>query len=280
MKHFFNKPYLLPTLFCLLMLVLGTWVLSPAGLHLDHLASDLRWLALGFAFLFCLFCWLGTSVLNFDEVAWARVDYLWLGLAVLALVLQHNPGPAAALLLMVAVALRAAKAKGEILLKSRQHRTLWLVVGGCLEIPTETLLEMKLQRVKARLTQLLKYWRTARLPMAHVRLAASASHPVAHGAVLKVRPAFRENQFSYDVQQALATSELGRWIARQPLQTIYLFGVIEPALVARLSIWGQQHKVEVIVDGGHSLMVEEERVPHPVTARVSAPLHPPASAHL
>ena len=132
MKHFFNKPYLLPTLFCLLMLVVGTWVLSPAGLHLDHLASDLRWLALGFAFLFCLFCWLGASVLHFDEVAWARVDYLWLALAVLALVLQHNAGPAAALLLMVAVALRAAKAKGEILLKSRQHRTLWLVVDGCL----------------------------------------------------------------------------------------------------------------------------------------------------
>ena len=234
-------------------------------------ADNLLWLVLAFAFFYSLFCWAGISLFSFDEATWARVDHLWLALVALALVAQHNStalGAATSLLLVAALALRAARASAEILLKSRQRKALWLIVDGYLEIPVESLLEMKLQRVRTRLTQLLKDWRIAHLPLAHVRLQSACTRDAPASALLRVRPGFRECEFSFDVQQALATSELGRWMARQPVETLYLFGVVEPLLAERLIHWGRTRKVEVIIDAGHSLMVDE-RLPHPVAERVS-----------
>ncbi len=270
MKHFFNKPYLLPTLISLALLWVGTLWLSPVGVSVPQLTGDARWLVLAFAFLFCLFCWVGLSLFEFGEVAWARVDYAWLLLAGLALLVQGGSAQhhyLSVVLLLLAVALRAARVKGDIVVKSRQRSTVWLVVNGQVEIPLESLLEMKLQRVKARLQQLLHDWRTAGLSMVHVRLDSGEPQAALSTAVLPIHPTFRDNEFRLDLHMALASSTLGRWLSNQQMETLYLFGVIDPRLVSRLQHWGRENEVEVIVDIGYSLMLEE-RVPHPVTERV------------
>ncbi|QKZ06015.1 hypothetical protein [Pseudomonas eucalypticola] len=260
MKQFFNKPYLLPTLISLVLLgVVSAW-LSPA-FDLFALAHDLRWLAVAALFLYCLFCWLCISLGRWGEVAWKRADYLWLGCVALALVVQvAGEGSlrwvATALLLVLALSLRAAKVKAEILLKTPRRQALWLIFNQRLEVPSEGRLDMKAQRAKVRLTQLLRDWRVGRLPLAHVRVG-SGQASAQPSAVIDVKPRFSEPEFTYDFQDSLEATALGRWVLEQPVDTLYLFGEINSLLLAQLFRWGRDHNLEVIVDGGVTLLNEE-----------------------
>ncbi len=262
MKQFFNKPYLLPTLISLVLLAVVSLWLSPV-LDVLALARDLRWLSVLALFLFCLFCWVCISLGRWGEVAWKRVDYLWLGCVALALVVQAaGEGSlrwvATALLLVLALSLRAAKVKAEILLKTPRRQAVWLILNQRLEVPSEGRLDMKAQRAKVRLTQLLRDWRVGQLPLAHVQVGAG--HNSAGGlasSVVEVKPRFSEPEFSYDFQQSLETTALGRWILEQPVDTVYLFGEINSLLLAQLFRWSKDHDLEVIVDSGVTLLNEE-----------------------
>ncbi|MDE1164051.1 MAG: hypothetical protein PW845_01410 [Pseudomonas sp.] len=266
MKQFFNKPYLLPTLVSLALLVALTLALTPTTLSLATLAQDVRWLVLLAVFLYCLFCWACIGLARWGEVAWKRVDYLWLGLAALALMVQTSLGDsiqalATPLLLVVALAVRAAKVKAEVLFKTPRRKTVWLVLNQRLEIPVEERLDMRLQRAKVRLVQLLKDWRIGQLPLAHVEVGLPSKGPAPlASAVIAVKPRFQEPEFSYDFQQSLETTALGQWILEQPVDSIYLFGEINATLLAQLFRWGKAHQLEVIVDGGVTLMTEEAAI--------------------
>ena len=262
MKHFFNKPYLLPTLISLILLAVVSAWLTPS-FNLATLAHDLRWLAVLALFLYCLFCWVCISIGRWGEVAWKRADYLWLGCIALALVVQAaGEGSlrwvATALLLVLALSLRAAKVKAEILLKTPRRQALWLIFNQRLEVPSEGRLDMKAQRAKVRLTQLLRDWRVGQLPLAHVQVSAGLKElAVASSAVIDVKPRFTEPEFSYDFQHSLEATDLGRWMLEQPVDTLYLFGEINSLLLAQLFRWGREHNLEVIVDGGITLLNED-----------------------
>ena len=259
MKHFLNKPFLLATLVSLaLLLGCSTWLDSS----LSSLVVDVRWLPVALMFFYCLFCWLGLSVLALGPVGWARTDYGWIGLAVLGLCVSQvslfKPLHLTGVLLAAALALRLARSCGEIVLKARVGRTLWLIADGYLQIPAEDLLEIKLQRCKQRLGQVLKDWRTAGLPVVHVEvLGKQGPRPDPLPSTrLAVQPAFKECEFSFNAQHPLDSSELGRFLDRQPVDCLYLFGVHEPRLIERLQRWGKQRRVEVVVDEGFSVRVE------------------------
>ncbi|WP_416425976.1 hypothetical protein RAM80_09030 [Pseudomonas sp. App30] len=260
MKQFFNKPYLLPTLISLVLLAVVSLWLSPA-LDVLALARDLRWLAVLALFLYSLFCWACISLGRWGEVAWKRADYLWLGCVALALVVQAaGEGSlrwvATALLLVLALALRAAKVKAEVLLKTPRRQPVWLILNQRLEIPSEGRLDMKAQRAKVRLVQLLRDWRVGKFPLAHVQVAAKAPDLLA-SSVVEVKPRFSEPEFSYDFQHSLEATDLGRWILEQPVNTVYLFGETNATLLAQLFRWGKDHDLEVIIDGGVTLLNEE-----------------------
>ncbi|WP_166364174.1 hypothetical protein [Pseudomonas akapageensis] len=264
MKHQLLNPYLRLTLFSLALL-LGA-VYWPGAMNvLQHLG----WLALLFVFFCSFFCWVFISCWRLNEVWLKRVDYLWLALVCGAVVevaehlragsLQWPNLHFAPLLLVLAVALRVARVKGEIHLKTPRDTTLWLVVDRQLIIPMPNPL-LSRDALKARLLQMFKQWSTRRYSRVFVRIAGSAAARAMSSAdlVVPISPGLKDCEFELDVRKGLADTPLAGWIAAQSVHTVYLFGVMDLQVLEALVKWGEQVGVEIFLDNGNSLRFEQE----------------------
>ncbi|MCY1393392.1 hypothetical protein D3C76_755410 [compost metagenome] len=263
MKHHLLKPYSQSALFTLVLLLGATYWLDVSGL-----SQHFGWLALLFAFGASLCCWLFISCWQFGEVACKRVDYFWLPLvcaAVVEVAVQARGGSLSALqlqvapvALVVALALRVARVKAEIRLKTPRDNTLWLVFDRQLVMPMPDPL-LSRETLRTRLRHELKQWCTRRYSRAFVRLIYPAGGRIASTGdlLVPVSLGWKDCEFELDTRKGLAGTALAEWIAVQGVRTVYLYGVVDLQVLEAMVKWGEQAGVEIFLDNGNGQRFEQ-----------------------
>ncbi|SEK36584.1 hypothetical protein SAMN03159362_0919 [Pseudomonas sp. NFIX51] len=147
-------------------------------------------------------------------------------------------------LLVFALALRASKVTGEVLLKAPRKRKVWMIINRRMVIDGLGFV----RGARSRFDEALHNWRVAKWDVVH--LACPFLPEVsAVDALVAVVPGFYENEFQLAAIDTFEQCGFVEWAAAQSIETLYLVGETDPALIERVQRWGEAAKVEVLVRG-------------------------------
>ncbi|MGN7739790.1 hypothetical protein ACTJKT_07305 [Pseudomonas sp. 22526] len=145
-------------------------------------------------------------------------------------------------LLVFALALRASKVTGEVLLKAPRKRKVWMIVNRRMVIDGLGFV----RGARSRFDEALRNWRVAKWDVVH--LACPFLPEVsAQDTRVAVAPGFYENEFQLASVSTFEQCGFVEWAARQSIETLYLVGETDLALIERVRQWGETAKVEVLV---------------------------------
>ncbi|RON74352.1 hypothetical protein BK635_28870 [Pseudomonas chlororaphis] len=147
-------------------------------------------------------------------------------------------------LLVFALALRASKVTGEVLLKAPRKRKVWMIINRRMVIDGLGFV----RGARSRFDEALRNWRVAKWDVVH--LACPFLPEVsAVDAQVAVVPGFYENEFQLAAIDTFEQCGFVEWAAAQSIETLYLVGETDPALIERVQRWGEAAKIEVLVRG-------------------------------
>ncbi|BAV73708.1 hypothetical protein TRE132_17460 [Pseudomonas chlororaphis subsp. aurantiaca] len=145
-------------------------------------------------------------------------------------------------LLVIALALRASKVTGEVLLKAPRKRKVWMIINRRMVIDGLGFV----RGARSRFDEALHNWRVAKWDVVH--LACPFLPEVsAQDTRVAVAPGFYENEFQLASVSTFEQCGFVEWAARQSIETLYLVGETDLALIERVRQWGETAKVEVLV---------------------------------
>lgn len=145
-------------------------------------------------------------------------------------------------LLVFALALRASKVTGEVLLKAPRKCKVWMIINRRMVIDGLGFV----RGARSRFDEALRNWRVAKWDVVH--LACPFLPEVsAQDTRVAVAPGFYENEFQLASVSAFEQCGFVEWAARQSIETLYLVGETDLALIERVRQWGETAKVEVLV---------------------------------
>ncbi|AZE47575.1 hypothetical protein C4K04_1887 [Pseudomonas chlororaphis] len=145
-------------------------------------------------------------------------------------------------LLVFALALRASKVTGEVLLKAPRKRKVWMIINRRMVIDGLGFV----RGARSRFDEALHNWRVAKWDVVH--LACPFLPEVSpQDTRVAVAPGFYENEFQLASIRTFEQCGFVEWAARQSIETLYLVGETDLALIERVRQWGETAKVEVLV---------------------------------
>ncbi|QQZ43696.1 hypothetical protein IF690_09180 [Pseudomonas sp. SK3(2021)] len=145
-------------------------------------------------------------------------------------------------LLVIALALRASKVTGEVLLKAPRKRKVWMIINRRMVIDGLGFV----RGARSRFDEALRNWRVAKWDVVH--LACPFLPEVStQDTRVAVAPGFYENEFQLASVSTFEQCGFVEWAARQSIETLYLVGETDLALIERVRQWGETAKVEVLV---------------------------------
>ncbi|OLF54918.1 hypothetical protein [Pseudomonas chlororaphis] len=145
-------------------------------------------------------------------------------------------------LLVFALALRASKVTGEVLLKAPRKRKMWLIVNRRMVIDGLGFV----RGARSRFDEALRNWRVAKWGVVHLE-CPFLPEVSAQDTRVAVTPGFYENEFRLASVDAFEQCGFVQWAASQSIETLYLVGETDLALIERVRQWGETAKVEVLV---------------------------------